>query len=129
MAKKRVGRPPTSERNDIVVKLDRSVAAQARYIAETRGVSMAEYLTAALCADRCQGLSARHKRRKAMIDLEQFAALVTTMREKQRKYAKTRFTTDLLRAKRAEDAVDPALQRAEAPALAAPVTEKVEARP
>ena len=48
MAKKRAGRPPTSERNDIAVKLDRSVAAQARYIAETRGVSMAEYLTAVL---------------------------------------------------------------------------------
>jgi len=37
-----------SDRNDIVVKLDRAVAAQARYIAETRGISMAEYLTAAL---------------------------------------------------------------------------------
>jgi hypothetical protein len=48
MGRKRTGRPPTSERDDIVVKLDRALAAQARYIAETRGISMAEYLTAAL---------------------------------------------------------------------------------
>ncbi len=48
MGRKRTGRPPTSERDDIVVKLDRAVAAQARYIAETRGISMAEYLTEAL---------------------------------------------------------------------------------
>lgn len=48
MAKKQAGRPPTSDRNDIVVKLDRAVAAQARYIAETRDISMAEYLTAVL---------------------------------------------------------------------------------
>jgi hypothetical protein len=47
MAKK-TGRPATSDRDDIVVKLDRAVAAQARYIAETRGVPLAEYLTSAL---------------------------------------------------------------------------------
>lgn len=42
------GRPKSSERDDIVVKMDRAVAAQARYVAETRGISMAEYLTEAL---------------------------------------------------------------------------------
>lgn len=45
---KRRGRPQASERDDIVVKLDRTVAAQARYIAETRGVSLAEYLSESL---------------------------------------------------------------------------------
>ncbi len=48
MGRKRTGRPPTSERDDIVVKLDRAVAADARWIAEKRGVSMAEYLSEAL---------------------------------------------------------------------------------
>ncbi|MGZ3388385.1 MAG: hypothetical protein ACXVB2_00125 [Isosphaeraceae bacterium] len=46
--RKRAGRPPTSEREDIVVKLNRAVAADARWIAEKRGISMAEYLTEAL---------------------------------------------------------------------------------
>jgi hypothetical protein len=45
MAKKRMGRPPTSDRDDIAVKLDRNVAADARYIAEKRSMSLAEYLT------------------------------------------------------------------------------------
>ena len=48
MVRKRTGRPPTSERDDIVVKLDRAVAADARWIAEKRGISMAEYLTEAI---------------------------------------------------------------------------------
>jgi len=48
MAKKRTGRPPTSERDDIVVKMDRAVAADARWIAEKRAMSLAEYLTEAL---------------------------------------------------------------------------------
>ena len=45
MAKKRMGRPPISERDDIAVKLDRNVAARRRYIAEKRSMSLAEYLT------------------------------------------------------------------------------------
>jgi len=48
MAKRSGGRPKSSERDDIVVKLDRRLAAEARYIAETRGISLAEYLTEAL---------------------------------------------------------------------------------
>lgn len=47
MAKK-AGRPKSSERDDIVVKLDREVAAQARYVADKRRVPLAEYLTSAL---------------------------------------------------------------------------------
>ena len=48
MVRKRTGRPPTSERDDVVVKLDRIVAADARNIAEKRGISLAEYLTEAV---------------------------------------------------------------------------------
>lgn len=48
MGRKRTGRPPTSERDDVVVKLDRIVAADARNIAEKRGISLAEYLTEAV---------------------------------------------------------------------------------
>src|SRR5262249_2785364 len=42
---KKAGRPATSSREDIVVKIDRGVAAQARYVAESRKISLAEYLT------------------------------------------------------------------------------------
>jgi hypothetical protein len=51
MAKqKRAGRPATSTRDDVVVKIDRGVAAQARYVADNRKITMAEYLTEALRA-------------------------------------------------------------------------------
>jgi hypothetical protein len=39
------GRPRTSERDDVTVRLDRAIAAKARYVAEVRGVSLAEYLS------------------------------------------------------------------------------------
>lgn len=42
------GRPRTSTRDDIAVKLDRTVAAQARYIAETRNSSLAAYISETL---------------------------------------------------------------------------------
>jgi hypothetical protein len=48
MAKKKAGRPATSTRDDVVVKIDRSVVAQARFVAETRKIPLAEYLTEAL---------------------------------------------------------------------------------
>ena len=42
---KRMGRPPTSTRDDVVIKIDRTVAAKARFIASTRSISLAEYVT------------------------------------------------------------------------------------
>lgn len=39
------GRPKTSDRDDVTVRVDRSAVAQARQVAEARGVSLAEYLT------------------------------------------------------------------------------------
>ena len=36
---------PRSGRDDIAVKMDRAVVARARYVAEMRGVSLAEYLS------------------------------------------------------------------------------------
>jgi hypothetical protein len=39
---------PKSDRDDVSVKLDRSVAARARFVAELRGVTLAEYLTEAV---------------------------------------------------------------------------------
>jgi hypothetical protein len=45
MAKKRAGRPKTSERQDVSIKFDRGLARKARMIAEARNVSMAEYLS------------------------------------------------------------------------------------
>ena len=39
------GRPKTSERDDVSVKVDRAAIAKARYVAEVRGVHLAEYLT------------------------------------------------------------------------------------
>jgi hypothetical protein len=44
MAKRRVGRP-RSGRDDISVKFDRRVAARARFVAENRGLTLAEYLS------------------------------------------------------------------------------------
>jgi hypothetical protein len=43
MAKK--GRPKTSERDDVTVKLDRGVASMAKWVASSRGITLAEYLT------------------------------------------------------------------------------------
>ena len=45
MAKKRLGRPKTSDRNDVSIKFDKVLAAKARLISLGRGVSMAEYLS------------------------------------------------------------------------------------
>ncbi len=45
MAKKRTGRPKTSTRDDVVARIDRGVIAKARYVAETRKVPLAEYLS------------------------------------------------------------------------------------
>lgn len=42
---KKMGRPKTSTRDDVVVKIDKHVAAKARYIAATKDVPLAEYLT------------------------------------------------------------------------------------
>ena len=47
MAKK-AGRPATSTRDDVAVKIDRVLAAKARFVAENRKISLAEYLTEAL---------------------------------------------------------------------------------
>jgi hypothetical protein len=44
MAKRRVGRP-RSNRDDITVKVDRKVAARARFVAESRGLTLAEYFS------------------------------------------------------------------------------------
>jgi hypothetical protein len=45
MARKRTGRPKTSTRDDVVARIDRGVIAKARYVAETRKISLAEYLS------------------------------------------------------------------------------------
>ena len=39
---------PKGERDDIAVKIDRGVAARARFVAETRGLTLAEYLSEAI---------------------------------------------------------------------------------
>lgn len=44
----RAGRPRTSTRDDVAVKLDRGVAVRARFVANVRGISLAEYLTEAI---------------------------------------------------------------------------------
>ena len=44
MAKK-MGRPKTSERSDVSVKYDKTLAGKARLIAKGRGITLAEYLT------------------------------------------------------------------------------------
>jgi hypothetical protein len=48
MDKRKAGRPATSTRDDVVVKIDRGVVAQARYVADSRKIPLAEYLTEAL---------------------------------------------------------------------------------
>jgi hypothetical protein len=45
MAKKKMGRPKTSERNDVSIKFDKVLAGKARLIAQGRGVTMAAYLS------------------------------------------------------------------------------------
>ncbi len=42
---KKTGRPATSTRDDVVVKIDKQIAAKARYVAATRDMPLAEYLT------------------------------------------------------------------------------------
>jgi hypothetical protein len=44
MARKKMGRP-TSDRNDVAVKMDRRIVAKARYVAEQREITLAEYLS------------------------------------------------------------------------------------
>ncbi len=45
--KKKMGRPPTSTRKDVVVRFDQRLAIKARWVASNRGVSLAEYLSEA----------------------------------------------------------------------------------
>lgn len=45
MAKKRTGRPKTSERKDASIKFDKILAAKARQVSLARGIPMAEYLS------------------------------------------------------------------------------------
>jgi hypothetical protein len=44
----RKGRPKTSTRDDVTVRLDRTIADKARRIAYARGIPIAEYLTGLL---------------------------------------------------------------------------------
>jgi hypothetical protein len=41
------GRPKSSERDDVTVKIDRAVASMARMVASVRGVPLVEYLSEA----------------------------------------------------------------------------------
>jgi hypothetical protein len=45
MAKKTMGRPKSSDRQDVSIKFDRVLAGRARLIAQGRGIPMAEYLS------------------------------------------------------------------------------------
>jgi hypothetical protein len=45
MAKKQMGRPKSSDRQDVSIKFDKTLAGMARMIALGRGISMAEYLS------------------------------------------------------------------------------------
>lgn len=45
MAKKKTGRPQTSQRQDVSIKFDKTLAGKARLIAQGRGVTMAGYLS------------------------------------------------------------------------------------
>lgn len=42
---KRKGRPKTSERDDVAVKLDRAIASMAKVIAASKGIPLAQLLT------------------------------------------------------------------------------------
>lgn len=48
MKQKKAGRPATSTRDDVVVKVDRGVIAKARYVADNRRIPLAEYLSEVL---------------------------------------------------------------------------------
>jgi hypothetical protein len=45
MAKKPMGRPKSSDRQDVSIKFDKTLAGMARMIALGKGISMAEYLS------------------------------------------------------------------------------------
>ena len=45
MAKKKMGRPKSSDRQDVSIKFDKVLAGKARLISQARGVSMAAYLS------------------------------------------------------------------------------------
>lgn len=45
MARKKAGRPVTSDRDDVVIKIDRIVAANLRYVADHQKQSLAEYVS------------------------------------------------------------------------------------
>lgn len=45
MAKKRMGRPPSSDRVDVSIKFDKLLSRKAEMIARARGISRAEYLS------------------------------------------------------------------------------------
>jgi hypothetical protein len=45
MAKKKMGRPKTSNRDDVSIKFDRVLARRAKAVADSRSTSMAEYLS------------------------------------------------------------------------------------
>jgi hypothetical protein len=64
MAKRRVGRPKTSERSDVSIKFDKVLAGRARLVAQGRGITMAQYLS-----EMCQPIIDRDYA-KLMRDLE-----------------------------------------------------------
>jgi hypothetical protein len=45
MAKKKMGRPKTSTRDDVSIKFDRVLARRAKAVADSQRISMAEYLS------------------------------------------------------------------------------------
>jgi hypothetical protein len=45
MAKKKAGRPKTSDRDDVAVKVARATVNKARRVAEHKGITLAELLT------------------------------------------------------------------------------------
>jgi hypothetical protein len=45
MAKKKMGRPKTSTRDDVSIKYDRVLARRAKAVADGKRISMAEYLS------------------------------------------------------------------------------------
>jgi hypothetical protein len=50
MAKKRMGRPKTSERDDGTARIDNGILRKAKLIASSRNVTVAEYLSSVLQA-------------------------------------------------------------------------------
>ena len=45
VARKKIGRPVTSQRKDVTVKIDEEVAITARFVAGRKGITLAEYLS------------------------------------------------------------------------------------